>query len=463
MATRNAKRHGTCDARSWQEGMNNVHHRFRFFTQVMTHVSFEFLQVHRPRTDGTDGGGGGKRHNKRVRTPHNTRETQRQKAIGHGETLMPNNVIYRTPNSVIAEEEAAYMSGQYQMRPNSIELRHSYQSEGVDGYAPTSQMHQQSQYATAHHNQQQQHHLPPQQMQHHQQQQQQQSMYDEGMYNSQNLYASGQSPYSTDTLYSPSRNKVRPTQPPPAPPSTGNTPTGSNANTPTRSRSISANRDALPPPPPVPLESMSPPHQMQITNGNASVAAKILGRSHSTSRSGSPQMNMNTGAPMDQNALVMAQLNSQINSLNNLNLQMTQQMNALNNDLPPPPPIPEEVSAVPIRIVQQPIDQRTHSKKTVSFLQHLTHHQSPPKSVAPPPPPPPPPLNDQSPSNTYKPLMNGNLNNGSAGGKLITPAKLPQAKKILPSSAHDDTRNDLLKAIRDGKSFEYMVRLWFDF
>lgn len=295
--------------------------------------------MHRPRTDGTDGGGG-KRHNKRVRTPHNTRETQRQKAIGHGETLMPNNVIYRTPNSVIGDDDVAYMSGQYQNRPNSIELRRSYQSEGVDGYAPTSPPHQQSQYATAHHHQQ-------------QQQQHQQSMYDEGMYNSQNLYggSTGQGPLSNESLYSPSRNKIRPTQPPPAPPSTGNTPTGSSANTPTRSRSISAGRDALPPPPPVPLETMSPPmsaHQMhQITNGNASVAAKILARSHSTSRSGSPQLNPNPNAPVDPNALVMAQLNSQINNLNNLNMQMAQQMaqqmNA-HNDLPPPPPIPEQVS-----------------------------------------------------------------------------------------------------------------------
>lgn len=79
-----------------------------------------------------------------------------------------------------------------------------------------------------------------------------------------------------------------------------------------------------------------------MTNGTASVAAKILGRSHSTSRSGSPQLNA-SGIPVDQNALVMAQLNSQINNLNNLNLQMTQQMNNSINDLPPPPPIPEQV------------------------------------------------------------------------------------------------------------------------
>lgn len=50
-------------------------------------------------------GPGGARHKKKVRTPHNTREKQRQIAIGHGETLMPNNVIYRTPNAVINEQE----------------------------------------------------------------------------------------------------------------------------------------------------------------------------------------------------------------------------------------------------------------------------------------------------------------------------------------------------------------------
>lgn len=79
-----------------------------------------------------------------------------------------------------------------------------------------------------------------------------------------------------------------------------------------------------------------------MTNGNASVARQILARSHSTSRSGSPQL---TAVGMDQNAMVMAQLNSQINNLNNLNLQMTHQMSSL-NDLPPPPPIPEQVSMI---------------------------------------------------------------------------------------------------------------------
>lgn len=237
---------------------------------------------------------------------------------------MPNNVIYRTPNSVINEESYNNnMGGPYQNRPSSIELRRSYPSEGVDGYAATSPTQQHAQYAST--------------QPHHQQ------VYDEGIYNSQGMQSQMSPDYAPGT---PSRKGPRPTQPPPAPPSAGNTPNGSNANTPTRGRSMSTGRDALPPPPPVPLEQMSPPmqphHMHQMTNGNAAVAAKIIGRSHSTSRSGSPQLSA-AGVPIDPNALVMAQLNSQINNLNNLNLQMTQQMNAM-NDLPPPPPIPEQVT-----------------------------------------------------------------------------------------------------------------------
>ena len=271
-------------------------------------------QVHRPRTDGAPG------HRKRVRAPPNTREKQRQIALGNGETLMPNNVIYRTPNSVLSSEDSAYnsMGGHYDTRPprpNSIELRRSYPSETVDGYHPGAEQYQQVNY-------------PP--------------VYDENMYNSQNLYGStGQAP-SSENIYSPgtpSRNKPRPTQPPPAPPSSGSggaTPNASNANTPTRGRSMSTGRDALPPPPPVPEGMMSPPHPMN--GGN--VAAKLLQRS--TSRAGSPQLAAN-GQP-DPNALVMAQLNNQINNLNNINMQMTQ-LNSL-SDLPPPPPIPEHVSCV---------------------------------------------------------------------------------------------------------------------
>lgn len=372
-------------------------------------------KMHRPRTDAASG----QRHKKRVRTPHNTREKQRQIALGHGETLMPNNVIYRTPNSVMNSEDSAYNSmgggSHYDSRPNrpnSIEIRRSYPAEGVDGYAPASPHYQQTSY--------------------------QQQVYDESIYNSQNLY-SGQGPLSQESLYAPgtpSRGKPRPSQPPPAPPTTGDTPTASNAGTPTRGRSMSTGRDALPPPPPVPMETLmsSPPGQM--TNGNSAIAAKLLARSHSTSRSGSPQLN--TSGPHDPNAMVMAQLNSQINNLNNLNLQMSHQMNAM-NDLPPPPPIPEQVSTSTLGVSFSNGGNNTN-------LFQLSPKQSPPK-VAPPPPPPPPPLLEQSPSTTlFKPMGNGEIANGLAN--LIKPTKINQ-KKILPTI--DDTRNDLLKAIRDGE------------
>lgn len=68
-----------------------------------------------------------------------------------------------------------------------------------------------------------------------------------------------------------------------------------------------------------------------------------------------------------------------------------------------------------------------------------------PKTVAPPPPPPPPPMDH----NPMKPMGNGAVSNGTGGTKLILPQKVPQPTKKIP--AMDDTRNDLLKAIRDGK------------
>lgn len=290
-------------------------------------------KMHRPRSDAV-GGQAGQRQKKRPRTPHNTREKQRQIAIGHGETLMPNNVNYRTPSSLINSEDSAY--GTYESRPprpNSIELRRSYPPEMVDGYGQlqTGQMYGQSEYGH------------PQQ----QQMMQQGQMYDDqGMYNQHGIYGPGQGPLSSDSLYAPgtpSRTKPRPSQPPPAPPgggSGGATPNASNAGTPTRGRSVSSGRDNLPPPPPVPEGNMSPPHMMQMNGGTNSMAAKLLARSHSNSRSGSPQL-IPHGGHMDHNAMNMAQLNSQINNLNAINLQMSQ-LNT-GNDLPPPPPIPEQV------------------------------------------------------------------------------------------------------------------------
>lgn len=266
---------------------------------------------------------------------------QVDKSIHNGET-----VNYQPPNSYGTHRAS---------RPDSIGLQLSYPTEAVDGiiYGPGGQHYQQPQQQPVY---------PP-------------SGYDENMYNSQNmLYGHPPNGGPSEGIYSPgtpSRSKAqpRPSQPPPAPPSSGSggaTPNASNANTPTRSRSMSTGRDTLPPPPPVPEGQMlsSPPsHHMQhpMMNGNAAavggqgaaVAAIMLARTHSTSRSGSPLIShVGQGLPMhhqhqqmqqlDQNAQVMAQLNSQISSLNSINMQMTQ-LNSL-NDLPPPPPIPEHVS-----------------------------------------------------------------------------------------------------------------------
>lgn len=258
-----------------------------------------YKQKHKPKSDAANAGG--KRQNKRVRQPTNTREKQRQIAIGHGETLMPNNVIYRTPNSIINQPQQqdvpVYSSTDYYdgrpNRPNSIELRRSY-PEGSDGYAPASP--------------------------HYQQQMSYQQMTDDSAYSS-SAYGQGQqmeSPYGAPGT--PSRGgKLRPSQPPPAPPSSGSggTPNASNANTPTRGRSMSTGRDVLPPPPPIP--ELSPPHQMPMANGGI---LRHPGRTSMNTRNDSPQRH-------DLNNHVMAQLNSQINNINI-------------NDLPPPPPVPDQ-------------------------------------------------------------------------------------------------------------------------
>ena len=301
-------------------------------------------KVHKPKMhDGVDG----RREKKRVRAPHNTREKQRQRAIGHGETLMPNNVIYRTPNAIIHQQEPIYTgtaigaggesiiydsrTGTQIQRPNSIELRRSYQTEQIDGYGMGG----------------------PASPGYHQQQNnyQQQMGYDDGMYNNnQHMYGSNSNnQISQENLYAPGtpsrgNSKSRPSQPPPAPPSNGSgngTPNVSNANTPTRGRSISSGRDTLPPPPPIPEQLQSPP----TMNGGNTVAAKLLlNRSHSSSRAGSPQLGypnaMQGGMGQDPNQIALAQLNQQINKLNDMNSQLNQ---ISINDLPPPPPIPEQV------------------------------------------------------------------------------------------------------------------------
>ncbi|CRK94174.1 CLUMA_CG007690, isoform A [Clunio marinus] len=347
-------------------------------------------QKHKPKSDTT--AAGGKRQNKRVRQPTNTREKQRQIAIGHGETLMPNNVIYRTPNSIINQQHqqqdvTIYSSTDYYdgrpNRPNSIELRRSY-PDGSDGYAPTSPGYQQ--------------------------QMSYQQLNDDSAYNS-SMYGQGQqmeSPYAPGT---PSRGgKLRPSHPPPAPPSSGSggTPNVSNANTPTRGRSMSTGRDVLPPPPPIP--ELSPPHQMGVANGGI---LRHPGRTSMNQRNDSPQRN-------DMNNHVMAQLNSQ---MNNINI----------NDLPPPPPVPDQYHMSPQKI-----------------------STSPPNAPPPAPPMAPPP-----------PMPNGNLSNGiGKPANIITPQSNSHAgllkeietgislRKVepqpnrVPSGGYN--QGDLMREIREG-------------
>lgn len=213
-------------------------------------------------------------------------------------------------------------------RPSSIEIKRNYQGEVVDGsgnmYGIVNQQNDHQVYVQAN-----QYHG----MDNHNNMSSQQ-LYEEAIYNPQSIY--GGYPISPDPIYgtgAQNRNKIRPSQPPPAPPSNSGTPNASNANTPTRGRSSSSGRDNLPPPPPVPECIMQNHGSAQINsnimNGNVggNMAVKFLAKNNSNnSRAGSPQI-------QDANAMVLAQLTNQIN---NINLNPA-------HDLPPPPPVPEQV------------------------------------------------------------------------------------------------------------------------
>ncbi|CAH1993702.1 unnamed protein product [Acanthoscelides obtectus] len=360
---------------------------------------------HRPRTEGGQSSGGG-RHKKRVRQPHNTRERQRQLAREHGEVIMPPSAggIYRTPQQIqqpggapgvppMQPQQLQFddsslsldqspMQQQQQMRParpNSIEIRRSYgpTTEMPDGMPPSPTggpagvptYQQPSGYEDA------------------------AAAYQQGLYQ--------QGPTSNESLYAgaggtPTRGgKIRPSQPPPAPPSNQSTPS---ANTPTRGRSMSAGRDNLPPPPPPPEATMSPP------NG---IPAHII-RQSSQSRSNSPHSHVATPEPA-----VGPQ------------------------DLPPPPPVPTAVIT---------------ATKQASPPKQMQTPAAPAAVAAAPPPPPPPPMPAMMPNGpTMSPppsmLLNGDLAKilNSAPPKLTPVKDRPMNKPPII-----DPRNDLLKAIRDG-------------
>ncbi|XP_022906756.1 actin-binding protein WASF3 [Onthophagus taurus] len=294
---------------------------------------------HRPRPESGQGGG---RHKKRVRQPVNTKERQRERAIGHGEYIMPSTVPYgQFPvqdygNKV---EQNQQWEQQKPSRPISIDVQKTYlQPEVPDGPV-----------------------YPPQYVE-------TTNPYQAGLYNSGPPDSPG--PMGTPTKV----NKIRPSQPPPAPPSNPQTPS---ANTPTRSRSMSS-KD-LPPPPPPPEATISPPNGLP----------PHIARQSSQSRSNSPHSHQGTPEP----------------------------------DLPPPPPVPKQAS--------------------------------PPKQATPvvqaPPPPPPPPMPLLNGPGTMSPptqFSNGDIVQMITSTPKLTPVKDRQISKQGPPVV--DTRNDLLKAIRQG-------------
>ncbi|XP_011302322.1 wiskott-Aldrich syndrome protein family member 3 isoform X1 [Fopius arisanus] len=347
-----------------------------------------FREPHRPRNDG--GGGGGGRHKKRVRQPHNTRERQRQLAVGHGEYIMPTQgVQYRTPHNIPDESLLGMvMTDPRPPRPNSIELRRSYPAEEQNLYSPpTAGDHYRSTNYSA------------------------QGYDDSSLYSSH--YAPGSGQPGSETYQSPGQStpsrggRSRPSQPPPAPPSnasSNSTPTIASANnTPTRGRSMSTGRDTLPPPPPPPGEVMSPPPM------NGTIPGHLLNRNGSRSNSPLPSHHStptppNHGIPMG-----------------------VDEPDPAPQDLPPPPPTPDPIPIRPI---------------------------SPPCNIPPPPPPPPPPPVVNGPIQPIALTNGDIAKMIATNPPKLRPVKNiidGQIKK--PPNANIpivDPRNDLLKAIRDG-------------
>ncbi|XP_065339451.1 actin-binding protein WASF3 isoform X2 [Cloeon dipterum] len=339
---------------------------------------------HRPR-----GAEGGRQHKKRVRQPHNTRERQRQVAMGQGEYLMPEANSYRSSKAGSYEED---MIDQRPPRPSSIELRSNYsENDHGGGMHPQHHMLNQDNDPYGRSNYQPGYNMHTAmyiQQQQQQQQQQQHVIYARGM-NMQDPYG-----HTVDNRQSVRSNSIpqngpgtpgqRPSQPPPAPPSTNNsesnTPTTLSASgTPTRGRSMSATRDTLPPPPPPPNDMVTSPQS------NGSIP------SHMRSQMRSSMSPPRTASPH----------------------------NHMDHDyLPPPPPAPEEHSAPP----------------------SPPPAPSPPSAAVPPPPPPPPPAG-ASETGLHHIMANGDVN------KVIL--KSPP-KKAPPAPKPVDPRSDLLKAIRDG-------------
>ncbi|ENN71312.1 wiskott-Aldrich syndrome protein family member 3 [Dendroctonus ponderosae] len=326
---------------------------------------------HRTARGTADGGQGGRGHKKRVRQPHNTREKHKQIATEHGEYIMPQNTIYRTPQQVsnhYQHEVDGFPPDQEQLvrRPNSIEIRRSYQREQEvsDVLSPPSLYQNNSRVLNY------EDHNP----------------YQHGMY--------GQGPLSSESLYAggtPTRSKSRPSQPPPAPPSNQSTPT---AGTPTRSRGFSSARDQLPPPPPPPEATSPPPN-------------------------GLPPHMMQQRMPESPHRSSVSTPEPPLTSPPSNHIQ----------DLPPPPPVPTE-QVLPTRQTSPP-KQNNNSMNLNSGVAspHLSVVAAPP-----PPPPPPMPMNSvQAPPGGL--VMNGELIRALSSLPKLTPVKDRVLGKLAPPLA----------------------------
>jgi len=168
------------------------------------------------------------------------------------------------------------------------------------------------------------------------------------------------------------------------------------------------------------------------------MAAKLLGRANSSSGAGSPNSVQNA------NDMVMTQLSNTFHSIG-----MTgNQLNSL-SDLPPPPPVPDQVCGSLMGV----------NKSQFGLICGKTLQHSPkmsPPNAAPPPPPPPPPVEEGMGSGNQHTLRPHQiLPKSLANGEMQQPGQqngvphIVAPKKMLPP--FHDPRNDLMKAIRDGK------------
>lgn len=422
---------------------------------------------HRPRTDG-------KRVNRKVRQPHNTREMYLQK-VANQEFLDGSQQQYGGPYVMDDQQQQQrhhvnhYGQRQQQqqppLRPNSLELHSNYSSSAdiygrtmivagavgaIGSGSPTSH------YAAQ---QQQQQVLPPPAYVEHPQYTQYQppppytpTPPDAHMHQHQH--------HTPTRQISRTASNVRPSHPPPAPPpgasgSGGSTPSHS-AGTPSGARSRPSatalnQRDGLPPPPPPPPTELTN-GPVGPTGGVQHYALQKMGSLNQgrTSIPGSPGGSLHESTPPS----LSQQSNNTPDSV----------------DLPPPPPTPDKGEFIKCGSSEDqmpspppPIASSTNSTPSMGGgFQDGAPTVAAAAAAAPPPPPPPPPMPTALVANgrvSSSPVVT----NGDVGRSLsaITSADVVDVGKSLkmvdPKSTSRaqpqpiyDPRSDLLAAIREG-------------